>query len=243
VLLLLLFSTLASISASLILGIRLLRLAWRTRELPEFMIGSSFIVAGVIGYVMMVAGNPQSGALTPEQSRTVMMFGYGLISVGVCFLYFFIWRTFRPASLWAAALALSSSAVVMFTTTHTIDAEAAGTLPYYLGTVSRLGGGAWGAAESLQWWARMRKRQSIGLADPIVTNRFFLWGIANIVTFVIFMSTMAMPRTDAEQTTTSTLLIVISSLTIIAAAVQWFAFFPTRSYIRWVRGGETTQTA
>ncbi len=242
-LVLLLFATAASITASLVIGIRLLRLALRTRELPETMIGSSFILAGVVGYVLMVVGNPQGGALTAEQSLQVTMLGYGLIGCGVCFLYVFIWRTFRPTSRVAGTLAIVAGIAVLLTTRATIDREAADTVPYFVGIFVRLASGAWGAFESLQWWSRMRKRLAIGLGDPVVTNRFLLWGLANVTTFVIFASTIAMPRTTEDPSLSSNLMIVISLLTIVAAAVQWLAFFPTQRYRRWVRGSAGTATA
>ena len=35
----------------------------------------------------------------------------------------------------------------------------------------------WGAAESLRYFSMMRRRAKLGLADPLVTNRFLLWGL------------------------------------------------------------------
>jgi len=231
----LLLSTIASVVASLVLGIRLLRLALRTRELPELMIGSSFIVAGVIGYLVMLAGNPQSGAVSPEQSATITFVGYGLIGVGVCCIYLFIWRTFHKGSWWAASLAVVGCAAVLLTTRHSIDATVAGSFGHYAGMLSRLGAGGWGAFESLRWWDRMRRRQALGLADPVVTNRFLLWGVANVTTFAIFLTTMMMPRSDAEVSMSSAMIISISLLTVLAAGVQWLAFFPTQGYLRMLR--------
>ena len=57
---LLLLATLLSLTASLVLGVRLLRLAARTREFPELAIGSSFILAGVIGYAVLLVRPTQS---------------------------------------------------------------------------------------------------------------------------------------------------------------------------------------
>ena len=51
-------STVASLLASLVLGVRLLRLAVRTGQAPELAMGASFLFAGVIGYALMMIGNP-----------------------------------------------------------------------------------------------------------------------------------------------------------------------------------------
>ncbi len=79
-LLFLLISTVASVVVSSVLGVRLLRLASRTRELPELTIGSSFILSGVIGYVVMLVGNPASGAMTVEMAERLLLIGYALWS-------------------------------------------------------------------------------------------------------------------------------------------------------------------
>ena len=34
---------------------------------------------------------------------------------------------------------------------------------------------AWASFESFRYWRAMRKREALGLADPVVTNRFLLW--------------------------------------------------------------------
>jgi hypothetical protein len=35
----------------------------------------------------------------------------------------------------------------------------------------------WACFESLRYWRRMRRRAEVGLADPVVANRFALWAI------------------------------------------------------------------
>ena len=53
-------ATIASLTVSAVLAVRLLRLAQRTRERPEFAIGLAFLVAGVIGYSLMLAVVPHA---------------------------------------------------------------------------------------------------------------------------------------------------------------------------------------
>ena len=38
----------------------------------------------------------------------------------------------------------------------------------------------WTSVESLTWWRRMHRRVALGLADPVVANRFFLWGVLGL---------------------------------------------------------------
>jgi len=60
------FSSLASMAVSLVLGVRLLRLWGRTSELPELVIGASFLMACVLGYLATVLGNPGVPGVDPE---------------------------------------------------------------------------------------------------------------------------------------------------------------------------------
>ena len=36
----------------------------------------------------------------------------------------------------------------------------------------------WGASEAFAYWARLRKRERLGLADPVLANRFLMWGVS-----------------------------------------------------------------
>jgi hypothetical protein len=233
---LLLLATVASLVASCVLGARLLRLAARTREIPELAIGSSFVLAGVIGYVLMLAGNPATGAVTPEQALRLFTIGYMIIGLGVCCVYVFIWRTFRPTSVWAACLAALGVLLILWTNNDSIDPAGRFSAVFWLGLLGRCGAGAWGAIEALRWWSLMRRRMQLGLADPVVTNRFLLWGLANGATFVVFLSTTLAPQEQTEAGSISTTqILTISTLTLATAILQWLAFFPSQRYLGWLR--------
>ena len=55
---------------SLVVGIRLLLLARRTRELPELLIGLAFLTGGAIGYTILVAST-QLLEKAPDLARTL----------------------------------------------------------------------------------------------------------------------------------------------------------------------------
>jgi hypothetical protein len=61
-----LVATLVSLVTSGVLGVRLLRLARRTGELPELVIGASFLVAGVLGFLATsFAVGPDANRMSP----------------------------------------------------------------------------------------------------------------------------------------------------------------------------------
>jgi hypothetical protein len=39
----------------------------------------------------------------------------------------------------------------------------------------------WNMTESYRYWGLLRRRIALGLADPLVTNRFFLWGTGSLL--------------------------------------------------------------
>ena len=97
----------------------------------------------------------------------------------------------------------------------------------------------WGSFESLRYWTRMKRRARLGLADPVVTNRFFLWGLAAGaagagsalgvgVSLVTGLSHMEIPWVIASS----------SAHGFVAAVAISLAFVPPPAYLRWVTGPE-----
>ena len=54
---------------------------------------------------------------------------------------------------------------------------------YWVSWVLRTGALLWLAFESLRYWSLLRRRLRLGLADPLVTNRFLLLGIWALAVF------------------------------------------------------------
>jgi len=236
-------STIASLTVSLVLGVRLLRLWGRSRQLPELIFGAAFLTAGVLGYIasMVSAGAP---GLSPDLASILTLAGIGLISVGVSLNYLFVWKVFRPDSGWAQALFWVATGVLAITVIplsgYAAPSAATQINPLtVLGDATRIGAGVWGAFESLRYYTIMRRRLRIGLAEPAVTNRFLLWGIATLTTSGIFFATSALVRLHFEPqegALTPELLIVVSLSTLGVATAQWLAFLPPAFYRRWVAG-------
>jgi hypothetical protein len=235
-------STLASLTVSLVLGVRLLRLWGRSRQLPELIFGAAFLSAGVFGYIATIVGSPSTPGLSPTQASNLTLTGIALLSVGVSLNYLFVWKVFRPDSGWAQAFFWVATGVIAITVIP-ISGYATGSLVTQLnpmtvlGDATRMGAGAWGAFESLRYYTLMRRRLRIGLAEPAVTNRFLLWGIATLATSVIFFATSALVRLyldPREGALTPELMIIVSLSTLGVATAQWLAFLPPGFYLRWV---------
>lgn len=233
-------SALASVVVSLVLGVRLLRLWSRSRRLPELAIGASFIAAGVMGYIATVLGNPGTVGLPDTTAYRMMISGIALISFGVALTYFFVWKVFRPDAAWARVLFWIAAVALLLTIVPVsggsgVVAEVSGST--MIGDLVRFGGGAWGACESLRYYGLMRKRMRLGLAEPVVANRFLLWGVASLATGAIFLVTSTAVRlalSPADGSVTPGVMTGVSLLTLVTAISQWLAFLPPTRYTRWI---------
>ena len=232
-------SSLLSLAAALFLGIRLLRLASRTRGVPEFAIGASFLLGGFLGFLFILIGNPAAGLnLSVPVSETLFRLGMSLLGVGVCFTYVFVWQTFHPGSSLLRALVVTACVCILasLSAVWTTTIEEALISPVHLfGEALRMWAMVWGCSEALLYHAAMRRRLALGLADPVVTNRFLLWGIAmgagviaSLTGLFMTLSGMVTPGTWPY--------VILGISTTVSPVAQWFAFFPPRGYCEWVRG-------
>jgi hypothetical protein len=232
-------SALVSVVVSFVLGVRLLQLWSRSRQLPELAIGISFFVAGVFGFIATVLGNPGAAGLGDDAAYRVMVAGIALISAGVALNYLFVWKVFRPDAGWAQGLFWIATVILGLTIVPIsggsgVRAEVnAVTL---IGDLARFGGGAWGAFEALRYFGLMRKRMRLGLAEPAVTNRFLLWGLASLSTATIFLVTSTAVRLalSPDGAVSPGVMSLISLFTIVTAVSQWLAFVPPERYTRWL---------
>ena len=92
----------------------------------------------------------------------------------------------------------------------------------------------WPAAESLAYHAKLRRRRALGLADPIVVNRFLLWGIACATSLFISLVNAAAALLGLgifyqPAMVTSALLGVMNSVLLI------LSFLPPVPYLRFIR--------
>jgi hypothetical protein len=238
-------STLASLVASAVLGFRLLRLARRTGELPELIIGSAFLGAGVVGYVLMLIGAGGAQVMPAELALRFFLAGYLAISGGVVLTYLFVWRVFRPSSKLARVFVGIVCPVVAVTglpfalpTLGNVNEQPHGLamVVFWVGHAVRIGSGAWGALEAGHYYLAMRKRLRLGLAEPVVANRIALWGVASLGAVMSFASTAVANASNGsmEDVMSPGQILLISSVTLAVATCQWLAFLPPRWYLAWV---------
>ena len=220
------------------IGVRLLLLARRTGRRPERLLGTGLGLTGGLGYGILIAVTLTRQALgeTPHALLTALgALGKGLHDLGVVAMLGFVLTVFRPNDEWAKALAGAMLAALVAgyfgnaATGGFVHGRAEG-FWYWLGFAAIGTYPVWIATESFLYHRRMRRRSALGLADPVIVNRFLLWGVGAVFS-VAAIWTVSLPALLGlpleEQRRLSPLVLSITSVWGIGAiASYWLTFFP-----------------
>ena len=225
--------------SSLAIGLRLIWLARRNRGLPELLIGVSILGIGPAGFAAMVFAMA-FGPGRPLLATALLVLAQLCIAIGSLSAYVFNWRVFRPDSASARAFVYAAGAVYVAVLAGR-TANGSYSLPMrtefwtLVSSFDMIACMLWGSFESLHYHARMRRRERLGLADPVLTNRFLLWGlgigsagVGSLISNVVMMLT-GRALTDFDALTLSNSLFGLT-----AAVLMWVAFLPPAAYRRWV---------
>jgi hypothetical protein len=185
-----LVATLAFVLASAVVSIRLLGLARRTRQRPERLLGLGILGTAVLGYGVLIAAAILRGTAsetTDGFQRGLYAAGLILHDTGVTMILLFVLTVFRPTERWARGLA--AAALLALWGGHAgweLSNGYRSTLPgdgfWWLRYAVIWTYPLWTMVESYRYYGLLRRRRALGLADPLVTNRFLLWGSASLGT-------------------------------------------------------------
>lgn len=230
--------------ASCVVGVRLLALYGRTRGWPELLLGSMLVLVTGLGYPLRIAASQASDAWAGQLEIASDV----SVSLGFVLLFLFTWHVFRPGAIWARVVVAIGVITLVRRAYLTIADGAAmdpATMPIgeiAMQMVPMIGVYAWTACESLAYYAMMRKRLRLGLADPTVTNRFLLWGLMSLVATTGIA--VAAGATALRVEMTHPWLLTFTSLSGVGqAAFLVFAFVPPQTYLAWVRARAAMATA
>ncbi|MCZ6784938.1 MAG: hypothetical protein O7G30_16690 [Proteobacteria bacterium] len=223
----------------LAVSFRLVLLWRRSGEWPELLVAGGLLFSGPIGFTAS-AGAFELLHSNPTASAWLLGTGSAALSIGAVSAAAFTRLVFRPESgaarrfLWFLALALLAAWVTGGLESGFYVADGLGAWGY-ASQVLRIGAMAWGTWETLRYWRLMRRRRALGLAEPVVANRFLLWGIGSgggaAAALVGLASTIANAGKLGVDGPT---LIAISAIGMVAAAALFLAFLPPQGYRRFV---------
>jgi hypothetical protein len=227
--------------SSLAIGLRLVWLAYRNCELPELLIGLGILGIGPAGFAGMIFAL-MLGPRHPSAAAGVLAAATLAISGGSLAAYIFNWTVFRRAERWARAIVVGAGLLfaILFVgrlTTHDFVLPLHVNGWFHLQSIAVTGCLLWGSGESLRYYGIMRRRLRLELADPLVTNRFLLWGLgigsAGVGSLISVGFTLA---TGTPMQEFGWLTLSNSLFGLAAAVLMWIAFLPPRAYRRWIRG-------
>lgn len=218
---------------TLLAALRLLAVWRRSRELPELLIAVLILGVGTtavgLGFLMRPFVSPALATLIPLLGA----------SVGMAALALFNWRVYRPHSRVAGCTFGALAVGLVVVTLDAMDPSRPLTEVSFLALARSaiyVGVMAWSAAEALAFWMPMRRRQRLGLADPVVTNRVLLWGIATGVSALgILIGAVAQFAGGVDPRQTGWVAVVYAVHGSAGAVAFWLAFAPPRAYARWIR--------
>jgi hypothetical protein len=235
------------------LGLRLTR-GGIGSEGAELWLGLFFLLGGISIVPRFAIAMGVEVGVDPLMANLIAQ---GILHTGICCFAAFVWRTFRSGITWARWLFVAIVAVyvlnlVLFRTT---GAYAMQSHPFNLVLSTCLASVfAWGFAETLLFHSMMRRRATIGLDDPVVTNRFLLFTLwtggltllplvvtgVRVVSMITSGQGLAV-RPDAGLVVSAdaawTLQVIRLSVLMIGPCViasLWLAFFPPERYLRWL---------
>jgi hypothetical protein len=207
-----------------LVGVRLLLLAARTRELPEFALGSSVLLATGLGYPMLVA-SAATGSVPLRSSGAL------LVDVGFMLTAFFTAHVFRPSAGWARGLLAALAVGFLAQLALSMQREhTAGLVQMLLASVVY----GWTALEA-RTRARMQQRRiALGIGEPVLANRLQLWalmGTTSTVAALVNAFTIVfgiMPLEDPV------VLVLTTAAGLIQATALLLALAPPTAYVDWI---------
>jgi hypothetical protein len=226
-------------------GGKMLLLARRTRRVPELALGLALFLSGGLGGILLFVGQSRAEELG---DFTLGIRGAGVLclSAGAIALWCFTWRVFRSQAGWAAALfAVMCAAVVAGFLGEAITGDFAtrrfANAWSWLGLSARSLAYLWAGLESLRYHRVMCRRLQLGLADPLIVNRFLLWGIGALAAWGIYgvvilnIVTGRADAADAGVFHSTVPALVTSLLGCTSGATMGLAFFAPPMYHRWIQ--------
>ena len=242
-------------------GVRLLVASARERRAAELWCGLFFstVAVGMSGRIFAVThrfSDPDGVVLIDDVS-------HAFLSAGLACLVVFILCVFRPQDPGARVVAALVIAAGLATGAHAIwERSTVGEQPVtvIITNATRLVPLGWAFFESYRYWRKMQRREALGLADPVVRNRFGLWtlwtaGVTIIPAVALFMRIGVLSiygRQGLEDGTVEailpSLMAVIRVLLLVVLPTSigalWLSFFPPKSYLtRIQRGAENAPAA
>jgi len=226
---------LAISAALMLLGVRVLRGAARSRGVPELLVGLYLLLSPPATSLLM-----RVDRFAPEAQPALAATASGGLALSAVCLCAFAWQAFRPRS--ARARAAVAGAALLFAGLWT--QMLVGALPLQsevrslANRVAMLAVYGWVFVECVLHWRMLRRRLRLGLGDPVVANRFLLFaawsGVLGVLPGLTLLVAYLLDRSSESPYGGFFATVVrLTGVTIYVAI--WLSFLPPRAYTDWIR--------
>jgi hypothetical protein len=234
-------SSAALLVASGLVGVRLTWLSRRTGGLPERLMGLGLVTMFLV-YIPMMAVSGMGRVSVGELRFGLLVFATLFLWSGAGCIVGFTWKTFRPGDTWAELLTLAICSGLAATggglvaALHVSPPEMrsfdAGQLWAGLIRLPLIATFVWTGLEGLRHHQMSRRRLALGLADPVVTNRFLLWGVLGLVQTAIQVVSLTLHVQGLGMLASPVGLFVVAVAGIVGSVFMYLTFMPPRFYVR-----------
>ncbi len=218
----------------LIVGIRLLRLSYRTGESPEWQLGAYFALAGMS---YLAVGLPKMVGIT-SLSFPSDFASRAFYSIGMVPFVQFTRDVYRQQSSWAPWLyrfILSSLLIGIIGAVATGEWEGIYSPWFWFYCLGYSTAIVWMTIEAILAHSAARKRSRIGLCEPRIVNRYLLWAWFGVFQTLACAVVIAWESEYASAEAVSSVMEMLLSITeIVSVGAVWLAFFSPSIYRRWI---------
>jgi hypothetical protein len=229
----------------LIAGFWLLRLGRRTREVPERLLGATFLAMGVSSAFYVLPNLPAFESLWTPLNFAGRV---GFLPAAVM-LALFTRLVFRPDTRWGAWLVWGCAILLVTGVAGSAwggdwEGFSISNRWFWLEWVGFTVPFGWAGSEAFIQYRRSRRRLDLGLCNPLVCNRYLLWALFGALQTV--SSLVLLPQYSEYETTsqfTATWDALYGASVIASLVTIWLVFFPPAFYRRWVQRATPAATA
>ena len=225
-------------------GWRLLALWRRTRQTPELLLGLGLLLMSCVAIPLAGLGRVPATA-DALFGKVCFGLGMGTVAVATVLLIAFTQRVFRPDAAWARGLFVAGSfavatAVTWMSWVNFVGETLAEIVPRMRpGTLALIGSllacFAWASCESFLYYANLRRRLVLGLADPVLVDRFLLWGVSSGANALLVGLILYFVQAGMVILREPVAIIAIAIVGSIMSAAWYLTFLAPESYLDHVR--------
>jgi len=231
----------------IVAAVPLLRLAGRTQQIPERILGITFLLMGVSYLFYEVPYALESEVLVVPFSLVGRLLWNASVVTTAAFTreVFHRERPWAGPLLWCVVVLLVAGLIISVQNGDLEGMAPIGNPGFWFEWVGQVIPFVWVALGALAEYVSARRRARVGLSGPLVANRYLLFGCFGMfqLATVALLIPMYIGYEADNGGFTDSMDQLMGSLELLTIAIIWLAFFPPRSYRSWIERAAARRAA